>query len=387
MKNTAQYSAAAGAGVALLLNGCVTTEDPGSTEGPDSDDGSGSDYSLVEQLHYLPVPEEETPLFLTGSDLVRTGELAGDPYPGREGSLEDLRTWIMQNSMMIEEGELNLSARTPDAFSWTSYMQSLEETEAGLGVSLRDAERFIELDDALDPALVIDGPYSLERVEEALGEPEGDVYSFGDGRQTDIDAAQVSPPTGQGVSITETEGCLLLTRTPEMAQRTLDGKAETVADQGDALALAETLDAHPWYSVWMRSDPYAPFDPIGGLAEDGDADDITEGAEQHMEGSELEPFSWVGFTLDYDPDADEHVMRIGYTHSSAELAEQNAEAVEELLREGRFADGRPYSDHLEFTEAETDGEVLLATVTMEPEFPPRAWQMVYYGHEPLFSYH
>ncbi len=217
-----------GVGVAaVLLSGCGVF-------GADS-------YSLAEELHYLPDPPDAQTTLVLAVDITAVEEIFGE-RPGREvfSDQDDVEAashdWLARVHGYGDVGEdaptlgpyfppyiqQQMNARGPSQGLEQDTGFSLTDIDRGMGVVGHNVREVYEGEDL------------QERITSALGDPEEAVWELAD-----------------DLHITQADGRFLL-RDGDLAEDQLEGDdLAMIADDPEALAVAESLDELDWYTAQM----------------------------------------------------------------------------------------------------------------------------------------
>lgn len=359
MPKTIRWATLCSVTAVVMLAGCTgpadSPEPDGSPESTNSPAPASTDYLLAEELGYLPALEPGEAVHVQAADYERVGELLGRPKPtGPDATVTELTDWATAATVGGAESHQALGAMVPDGLAWRSFLARTDEIEAGLGVSFRGVLRYVENIAPPDSTTVLQGEYDPAAIDAALGPAENGVWVFGEEFVSNPQHMTVSPPVGAGLSMGESgDGRLLLSRREAAVRGIQQGGSPTLADDPALRTIAETLDAHGWYSAML-------------LAGQDFARSSAEPA--------FEPFVAIGATVDVVDG--EGVIRIAYAHTDAGIAAANEELVTDVIADGQMHDGTPYAERFHLAGTSVHDAVLLVTLAPQDTSVGIIWTML-----------
>lgn len=135
---------------ALLLTGCLSVggEDPSGPEeeSPEPSHPESSrpgDEGLAADLRLVAVPDDDDRVAVHATDFTRVEELLQEPRPEPGEDWEGHFSWFNLASSRVDEG--GLLALLPASYGWNNTLAGMEAIAEGVGTSLVDVDRFVEM--------------------------------------------------------------------------------------------------------------------------------------------------------------------------------------------------------------------------------------------------
>ena len=340
------------------------------SSGDDSGGGSGGGGSIAERLESLPAGLSDDPALVAFGDLDEAADLADVSLSG-DSSNDDAIDAILAITAGPVRGKASaVAAVTPEAAHVDRMAgDGLDEFRDEVGWSVLDVDSFVEYQVPPRNVTVMAGDFDEDRLSEALGEPDDGVWVIGD-PDGDLQIEDTSParPLGEPLWLSLVDGRLVVTRTEEAmdAVRSDDGK--TLGDDVFFRPLAEALDGEDVYSAMLTGPVMA--DP--------------RVAPSQCDAFLPRPFGGVAAAI-----ADDHgpVVVLAYVHDGADAAEANAEALEQLVDDGRSIAGRqPWSEYFEVDDISTDKNVLVARLRVTEDGRAGIWRQLLLQRDNLVAF-
>ena len=363
----------------LLLAACSSDDDGGGGLS-----GGGGD-GVEAMLGSLPIPssvDEDATLVVAYGDLARAARLAGVELPESPdaAAFEEQIAAIgaITGQQVSDDGERAPVAVVPPEAAHVEQLIDVEAFVDDVGWSVFDVRRYVELQAPPDNVTVMEGGFDEARITEALGEPDGGVWTAGDTEGLDIANTTPARPLGEPLWLALDDDRLVVTHAADEMEAVQGGGSgtPTVADDDVMVALAGAVDDADVYSALLYRGTLS-FDFASGV-------ETPEQVEEQCADALQEPFAGVATAI---ADDDGPVFVIAYVHADADAAEANAETLQGVVDEGSsLRTGEPWSEQLEVDEIATDGPVL--TARLRPIDPARTamWQQLVLQRDNLVTY-
>jgi hypothetical protein len=254
----------------------------------------------------------------------------------------------------------------------------LDDFAADVGWSILDVDRFVERRSPPDDALVLEGRFDADRIDEAMGERDGGVWQVGDpGGGLDLDEQTPARRTGEPLWQSLDGDRLVVTGSAEGMEAARRG-GSTLADDPILRPLAQALDGEDVYTAMLFGSPLPA--PVEVLI-DGDAtrERIEEACAHAL--AETPAGVATGVTHDGGP-----VVVIALLHAGEAAAQANAEALPRLVEEGRsFVSELTWRELFTVDRVTVEGTTTVARLRLREDANLRAWQTVIETRDSLVS--
>jgi hypothetical protein len=326
------------------------------------DDSSSGDFSVVNALADLPSSALEDDYLLTAADLDRATELAGATRPAPSSNDEDeIFEWALSidGIRQSEDGEWAAVATLLPEATNPRQLAGTEEFRDELGWTLLDVGWFAEVYAPPARFTVLHGEFDVEQIDAAIDSNDDDVWSIGEEDfAQDLTQISAARPIGESLRLAEQDGALAVSKSTPPIEEWLDGDDRLDADE-ELVAVAEALDDHEVYAAMILDGDDLLTDPLSIAGRNASPEQIEE-IEERFGGMLLAPFEVLGAGLTVVDD--EAVGVLAYEHASADLAEENADALEALFGEGTSVrTNQPLSDLFRDVTVEADGTTVTVT--------------------------
>lgn len=351
-------------GTALILAGAALAS-LAACAGDDGDGNSSSasgDFSVVGALADLPREALEDNYVLTAADIDRASELAGADRPAADShDVDAIMNWSLElDGIRRPEGERwpAVAVLWPEATN-PRYLSQIEEFRDELGWSLLDVGSFAEVSAPPARFTVLQGDFDVDQIDAAIDSNDDDVWSIGEEDfAIDPSLRSAARPLGESLRLAEQDGALAVSKSTPPIEDWVEGDDRLDGDD-DLAAVADALDEHDVYAVMILDGDDLVTDPLsiaGGNATPEQLEEI----EERFGGMLLAPFEVLGAGLTVVDD--EAVGVLAYEHSSARIAEENAELLETLFAEGlSVVTNQPLAELFTGVAVEVDGETVTVT--------------------------
>lgn len=274
--------------------------------------GNGSGVSLAEELETLPwLGESETVgiFMINAGDYERLHVVLDEELPDPEAEID-----YEEVGHLVGVHENGLYGGVPTTMTQAvSLLLPLDAQREAMGLSLLEIEHFVDYQTGLQAASSVATNVDAEMITERTGvDPEGEHWDLSERSM-------------------EFQDDRLITVVPTSQE--LDTAPSIAEEFPGAVEVAERIDEYDWHAVTL-----------------------VRSAEDDAQFS----YEWMGMATEAEFDADgdyaTDLVTLVYLSPSEQAAEENAQRVEELAASDRYA------EHVEFLEADTDGD--FTTVTL-----------------------
>lgn len=213
----------------------------------------------------------------------------------------------------------------------------------------------------------MDGGFAGDRLDEALGEAEDDVWVVGDpdaeGFAVDVENATPARPLGETLWLSLDGSRLTVSKSAEALETARAGD-ETLGDDPTLAALADALDAHDTHTALLTR---ARGTVVGGI------EPSSEMCETMAESALTE--APTGVAAGQASDGDDQLVVLALTHADTDAAEADADAVERIFNDGvSLASNQPWTDIVTLQDVEVvDDTTVVATLEATENTPPNLW--------------
>ncbi len=324
--------------VGVAAAGCSSGEGPG---------------RLERLLSAMPLRSDEDPLstvVLLG-DVDSAERLSGWTRPDEAtASDEQVRQWLRGLAGGLPETDQAVYLPFPIEAYWARP----GEVARQLGVSAMDVHAYAY--DLAGQLTVLQADSEGPALTEAMGAPEGGVWSVGPESETFSISLDSAVPSAGRVAVKD--GLLACAGDEEEIQRFL-GSGSTLADHAGRAKAVRRLDAiGAYWAAVLEPMPYSddPFLRANLSASQAEIDE-----------RRLEPvpqqFDALAIGMSVDDEAS--VVTFVYHHASAAAAVENAPIIESVFRAGTSVnDARPFREWLPLQSVVVEGELVVATILL-----------------------
>jgi len=323
---------------------------------------SGDGYSVAAGLAELPaaIAEEADSLLITTADVIAANAAAGLDRP-TDAADPELLQWAARLAGVGGEDAAPVFVPFAEVFGVPRLAADAGFAEE-VGWSLVDAEAFVEVSAPPARFSVIAGEFDEFEFPGALDEVADDVVSTGEGDdyETDLERAGTADELGRPLRMANTSDRLAASLSTPYVEDWIAGDAESLADDESLAGVAAALDDANVVAAVLAN----------GLSTLADDEQLPpEVKEEIAAGLPPEPFDAVG--IGWAVDDGDAVITITYHFASESAAEASVDAVEVVFDGGISLRTRtPIAELLELQSVDTDGSIVVATVTPGPEGRP-----------------
>lgn len=363
---------------ALVVTGAALASLSACSGDDGGDESSSGEFSVASALADLPRSALEDNYILTATDLDRATELAGATRPATDGDDPDaLMDWAMDLEGVIR----------PDGGDWPPVAALLPEAtnprrlaEIGdfrdeLGWTVLDVSSFAEVSAPPARFTVLQGEFDVEQIDAAIDSNDDDVWAIGEEDfSQDLANASAARPLGESLRLAEQDGALAVSKSTPPIEDWMEGDDRLDGDD-DLAAVAEALDEHDVYAVMVLAGDDLLTDPLSIAGTTATPEQIEE-IQERLGGMLLAPFEVFGAGLTVVDD--EAVGVLAYQHATADIAEENAEALEALFAEGpSVRTNQPLAEMFTDVAVEVDGTTVTVVLGFADDTPPNAlWNAI-----------